>query len=124
MLTVYGLATCDRCRRARQWLGKARIAYRFHDLRKDGLAAKTLARWSRGLGWERLLNRRSATWRALPEAERAPLDEARALALMARLPALISRPVIEGSGPALLLAGFGAAEERALIDWAKEHDDD
>jgi arsenate reductase len=124
MLTVYGLATCDRCREARHWLGRARIAFRFHDLRKDGVPEGALARWARTLGWERLLNRRSATWRGLDEAERAPLDEARALALMARHPALIARPVIEGTGPALLVSGFGAGEQRALTDWAKEHDDD
>lgn len=106
-LTLYGIATCDACRKARQTLESRGRASRFHDLRTDGLDPLLLERMEIGLGWENLLNRRSTTWRALPEAARAPLDRTRALALMLEHPALIKRPVIEDAGKFFLgLADF------------------
>ena len=76
MLIVYGLKSCDACRKARKAL--AGREHRFHDLREDGLDAAMLDRWIGALGWEALLNRRSTTWRALDEAEKAGLDAGRA----------------------------------------------
>ena len=93
MLTVYGLKTCDACRKARKAL--AGRVHRFHDLRADGLDAALLDRWIEALGWEALLNRRSTTWRALDEADRAGLDAARARGLMLAHPTLVKRPVID-----------------------------
>ena len=72
--------------------------HRFHDLREDGLDAAMLDRWIGALGWEALLNRRSTTWRALDEAEKAELDAGRARGLMLAHPALVKRPVIEDDG--------------------------
>lgn len=93
MLTVYGLKSCDACRKARKALGDRE--HRFHDLREDGLDAAMLDRWIGALGWEALLNRRSTTWRGLDEAEKAGLDAGRAQNLMLAHPALVKRPVID-----------------------------
>jgi len=93
VLTVYGLKTCDACRKARKAL--AGRAHRFHDLREDGLDPALLDRWTAALGWEALLNRRSTTWRALDAAEKAGLDAERARGLMLAHPALVKRPVID-----------------------------
>ena len=96
MLTVYGLKNCDACRKARKAL--ADREHRFHDLREDGLDAAMLDRWIGALGWEALLNRRSTTWRALDDAEKAGLDAGRAQGLMLAHPALVKRPVIDDGG--------------------------
>ncbi len=96
MLTVYGLKTCDACRKARKAL--AGREHRFHDLREDGLEEALLDGWIAALGWQALLNRRSATWRGLEEARKADLDADRARALMLAHPALVKRPVIEDGG--------------------------
>jgi arsenate reductase len=48
MITVYGIANCDTCRKARKWLDQAGIAHRFHDFRKDGLEAGPVEAWSDG----------------------------------------------------------------------------
>ena len=93
MLTVYGLKSCDACRKARKALGDRE--HRFHDLREDGLDAAMLDRWIGALGWEALLNRRSTTWRALDEAGKAELDAGRVRGLMLAHPALVKRPVID-----------------------------
>ena len=61
-----------------------------------------LAKWA--LGWENLLNRRSATWRSL--ADKTGLDAARAATLMLANPA--KRPAFDA------VAGFGDAQRQAL----------
>src|SRR5690606_23419890 len=71
MVDVYGLARCDTCRRARAWLEAQGIAHRFVDYRDEPIAARDLLAYARQLGWEKLVNRASTTWRALTDSEKA-----------------------------------------------------
>ena len=104
MLTVYGIKSCDTCRRARKFLEERNIEFRFHDLREDGLDIQMLERWSARIDWERLLNRKSLTWRKIPEVDRSGMTKNRAFALMLEQPTLVKRPVIES--PQFLAVGF------------------
>ena len=97
MLTVFGIRSCDTCRRARKFLDARNIEYRFHDLREDGLDIQMLERWSERLGWEKLLNRQSLTWRKIPEVDRNDMTRDKALAAMIDGPTLVKRPVLEAS---------------------------
>ena len=92
MITIYGLKNCDSCRKAKAWLEAGDHEVSLHDLRDDGVAAADLEDWLVRLGWERLLNRRSTTWRGLPPAEKEGLDSAAAKRLMLAHPTLIKRP--------------------------------
>jgi Spx/MgsR family transcriptional regulator len=112
MVTLHGIKTCDTCRKALKWLDGQGIAHRFHDMRSDGLSRQTVAGWVAALGWENVLNRRSTTWRELPEKVRAGLDEKTATALMVEHPTLIKRPVIEADRE--LLIGFDEGTRTAL----------
>ena len=47
------------------------------------------------------------TFRKLPDADKADLDEARAVALMLAHPSIVRRPVLAGDG--VLLVGFAPA---------------
>lgn len=94
-LTVYGIRSCDTCRRAQKYLKEHNIEFRFHDVRSDGLSIQALERWADRIGWEKLLNRQSLTWRKLPEVDRAELSRSRALGIMIEQPTLIKRPVLE-----------------------------
>ncbi|NKN31922.1 ArsC family reductase [Marichromatium bheemlicum] len=94
-IVLYGIANCDTVRKARAWLQARGIDHRFHDLRRDGLDPERVERWLDALGWERLINRRSATWRQLRPEQRADLDTTRACALILAHPTLIRRPLIE-----------------------------
>ena len=95
MLTVYGIKSCDTCRKARKYLAEHNIEFNFHDVREDGLDIQMLERWSQRMGWERLLNRQSLTWRKIPEVDRNDMTQDKALAAMIDNPTLIKRPVLE-----------------------------
>ena len=97
-ITLYGIPNCDTMKKARTWLDAADVAYTFHDYKKSGIDAATLRGWAREVGWEVLLNRAGTTFRKLPDADRADLTEARAIALMVAQPGMIKRPVLTGTG--------------------------
>ena len=66
MLTVFGIKSCDTCRKARQYLKDKDIEHTFHDVRDDGLNIQMLERWADRISWETLLNRQGLTWRKIP----------------------------------------------------------
>lgn len=113
MMTLYGIRNCDTVKRARAWLEARGIAYTFHDFRTDGLAMETLREWNDAIGWEALLNRRSRSWKELPEVARTHIDETDALRLMLANPTLIKRPVLViGEG---IHTGFSEDEYSVLF---------
>lgn len=112
MIVIYGLKNCDSCRKAVQLLAAGGRPFRFHDLRADGLPRDRLGYWLGMAGWEILLNRRSTTWRELPEGEKVGLDAAKAARLLERHPTLVKRPVVEAGQR--LVVGFGPDEQAAL----------
>ncbi len=95
MLKIYGIKSCDSCRKALKWLEQNSHEYRFHDIREDGLDIQTLERWSKRISWEKLLNTRSITWRKIPEVDRGGITQSRVLSLMLEHPTLVKRPVLE-----------------------------
>lgn len=107
-ITLYGIPNCDTVKKARVWLDARGVSYAFHDYKKAGADAAQLARWCTAAGWEKVLNRAGTTFRKLPESDRADLDAAKAVALMAANPSCIKRPIVEHSGG--LLVGFKADE--------------
>ena len=115
MLTVYGIKSCDTCRRAKKFLEGRNIEFRFHDLREDGLDIQMLERWSARIDWERLLNRKSLSWRKIPEADRSDMTKDRAFAAMLDRPTLVKRPVFESS--ALFAVGFS---EKRFTDFLEK----
>jgi arsenate reductase (glutaredoxin) len=112
-LTLYGIPNCDTVKKARGWLDARGVAYAFHDYKKAGADPAKIAAWCRAAGWEKVLNRAGTTFRKLPDADKAGLDEARAIALMAAQPSCIKRPVLEYPGG--LLVGFKPEEWEAAL---------
>ena len=92
MLTVYGIKQCDTVRKALKWLDQKGTEHRFHDFRTDGLTAELLQPWLDSDFSDKLVNRRSTTWRQLSEAQRASEGDA-LLQLLLEYPTLIKRPV-------------------------------
>jgi arsenate reductase len=106
--SIYGIKNCSTMKKAFAWLDTHGVDYAFHDYKKDGVPADRLKAWSQRIGWEKLAHDRGPTWRAIPEAERSGLNEARALLLLERYSSAIRRPVLEAGGK--LLVGFNEAE--------------
>ncbi|OJU09766.1 MAG: arsenate reductase [Caulobacterales bacterium 68-7] len=103
-ITIYGIPNCDTMKKARVWLESHGVDYAFHDYKKLGVERDKLQAWAGKVGWEVLLNRSGTTFRALPDADKANLDEAKAIALMLAQPSMIKRPVLEAGDD--LLVGF------------------
>lgn len=111
--TLYGIPNCDTVKKARTWLDARGIGYSFHDYKKAGADAGKIAAWCETAGWEKVLNRAGTTFRKLPDADKADLDQDKAVMLMAANPSCIKRPILEHSGG--LLVGFKDAEWAAVL---------
>jgi arsenate reductase len=102
-MQLFGLKTCDTCRKAL----KALPAAEFVDVRATGVPDDLLASALAMFG-EALVNTRSTTWRQLSDAERQQSP----LALLNAHPTLMKRPLIR-SGQSLHL-GWTAEVREAL----------
>ncbi len=111
-ITIYGIKNCDTMKKARAWLDKHGVGYNFHDYKTAGIDKDRLARWSKAVGWEILLNRAGTTFRKLPDADKTNLTEKKAMALMLAQPSMIKRPVLESG--CKLLVGFKPESYEAL----------
>ena len=103
-MRVYGIKSCDTCRKAVRALGAE-----LHDIRADPLGATEIARFLEAFG-DALVNTRSTTWRGLDEAARQsdPAD------LLAAHPTVMKRPGIEAPDGTLYL-GWGEAVKARLL---------
>jgi arsenate reductase (glutaredoxin) len=112
-VTLYGIPNCDTVKKARVWLDGKGVAYAFHDYKKAGADAGKLDAWCADKGWETVLNRAGTTFKKLPDADKADLTQAKAIALMLAQPSMIKRPVVEYPGG--ILAGFKLPEWEATF---------
>lgn len=109
---VYGIGSCDACRKARRWMEERAIPFEWIDLRERPPTPETVQRWLDSAGAERLVNRRSATWRSLPEEQRPALEFDRWAAFLLDHPTLIKRPVVDDG--ARISVGFDDEARRWL----------
>ena len=93
--TMYGIPNCDTVKKARDWLAANGTAFEFHDYKKAGIDRASLERWVAEHGWETVLNRAGTTFKKLPDADKADIDKAKAIALMMAQPSMIKRPVLD-----------------------------
>ena len=105
-MILYGLKTCDTCRKAL----KSNPKFEFVDVRKQGVPDDVL-KSAFAVFESALINTRSTTWRGLNETERA----GEPLALLKSHPTLMKRPLIVTDGKMFL--GWGKAEQ-AVFDAA------
>jgi arsenate reductase len=112
-VTIYGIKNCDTMKKARTWLDEHKVGYAFHDYKASGIDKDTLQKWAKKAGWEKLLNRAGTTFKKLPDADKANLDEPRAIALMLGQPSMIKRPVLEKDGN--ILVGFKPEDYSAIF---------
>jgi arsenate reductase len=112
-LQLYGIRSCDSCRRALQWLQSNEVPHAFHDVREEGLRGDLLQGWLESPHGRVLLNRRSTTWRQLPQ-EMQGLADRDPVGLLLQYPTLMKRPVIT-DGQVIVAVGFDPASLEASL---------
>ena len=88
-MKLYGLQTCDSCRKAIKVLTAAGYSFDYVDVRKDGVPGDVMAAAFARFG-AKLVNKSSATWRGFSDAQKA----SDALELLQANPTLMKRPLI------------------------------
>lgn len=106
MYILYGISHCDTVKKAKGWLHNKHIDYQFHDYRKQGLSADLLESFETSLGWEKLLNKQSTSWRGLSDNQKSNISKQTALQYMLETPTLIKRPILD-TGKKMII-GFKA----------------
>lgn len=95
-MILYGIPNCDTVKKAMTWLKENNFSFEFHDFKKQGISNSKLIQWSQQVGWDKLLNKKSTTWRAItPEKQAAIINERAAIQLMLEASSIIKRPVLE-----------------------------
>ncbi|QGX97837.1 arsenate reductase [Roseovarius faecimaris] len=104
-MILYGLKSCDTCRKALKSLPEAT----FVDVRAEGVPDQVLKSAYADLG-SALLNTRSTTWRELSDEARGqePIE------LLKAHPTVMKRPLIEADGRFYL--GWTKATQEALLN--------
>ena len=92
-MRLFGLKSCDTCRKAQKALAAAGYAPDVIDVRADGVSRPDLERIVATFG-EAAINRSSTTWRGLSDAEKTQ----DVLTLLQAHPTLMKRPVIDHGG--------------------------
>lgn len=92
-MILYGISTCDTCKRALKTLTAAGRAVTFRDIRSQPLTEAEIARLVGEFG-DRIINKQSTTYRAFSDFLKASDPEAQ----IAAQPTVMKRPVIEHEG--------------------------
>ncbi|MBZ0218482.1 MAG: hypothetical protein K8F25_18140, partial [Fimbriimonadaceae bacterium] len=64
------------------------------DIRDNPPEAAEIRDYMAKVGWEKLLNRRSTTWRTLPDTDKSDISDEKAVQLIVEYPTLMKRPLI------------------------------
>ena len=90
-MKLYGLKNCDTCKKALKELEAAGKRVKFIDIRDETDLPVKVPTWLVQSGKEKLVNKRSTTWRGLSDQDK----EGDPLPILIEHPTLIKRPVIE-----------------------------
>lgn len=117
MLKVYGIPTCNTCKKALKWLDTQQIAHKFINTKESPPTSAAIAQWVQTLGNKPLRNTSGKSYRALP-ATKQDWSDSEWVDAFAQDPMLLKRPLFERDGVALK-TGFRGSEEE-LLDVLKE----
>ncbi len=107
MTTLYGIKNCDSVKKARKWLDTHNIKYTFHDFRHEGINQDLINHWLTQQPFDKLINKRTTTWKQLDDKSKEQLNSNNAAVLCVEYPTLIKRPVLDHSNAITL--GFNEA---------------
>lgn len=111
-LTLYGLKNCDTCKKALNALDAADRETAFVDIREEADLQRLVPAWLKAVGAEKLVNKRSTTWRNLSDDEKSEALGSGAKSVLMANPTLIKRPVIDTGSE--ILVGWDSGTQQAL----------
>ena len=94
MITLYGISNCDTVRKSQKWLTAHNIDFTFHDFKKQGLSADLLSVLADKKAWNELFNKRSTSYRQLPDAIKNNLTDQAMFDAVLASPTLLKRPLL------------------------------
>lgn len=103
-LQVYGIPTCNTCKRAFQWLKAQGIEYEFVNTKEHPPNQKTIQGWVDALGSQSMRNTSGQSYRALGEEKKSWGDE-QWVGAFADDAMLLKRPLFVKDGKAVVV-GF------------------
>lgn len=107
-MILYGIPTCDTCKKALKALQAQGSEVTFRDVRADPLSEAEISEFVTAFG-DAIINRQSTTWRGLSDWLKASEPEAQ----LASQPTLMKRPVIR-DGESLHLGWGGDVQAKLL----------
>jgi len=113
MFTLYGISNCDTVKKAQKWLQQQSIDFTFHDFKKQGLSKELLTELANLGDWSTLLNKRSTTFRQLPDEIKNNLTNDVIFNAVLEQPTLLKRPLLPLNG--VLHLGFKDAQYQELF---------
>lgn len=106
-MILYGIPNCDTTKKAMDWLKQQKINFEFHNYKEAGITLAKLNEWCNKVGWEKVFNKRSTTWKELsPKQQEGVINQQTAVQVMKDYNSIIKRPIIEYKGNVLI--GFDA----------------
>ena len=112
---LYGISTCDSCRKAKKWFEAQGIDYTWTDTRKNPPTKAQVTNWVTTLGNKVMRNTSGGAYRALGEQKKTWTD-AQWIEAFSKDPMLLKRPLIEQNGTALSTGFRGSdADIRAKL---------
>ena len=114
IITVYGIKNCDTVRKATKWLTNHSIDHQLYDFKTQSLTAELLTQFVLQSDWSLLLNKRSTTFRNLPDEIKNNLTDEVIFSAVIDQPTLLKRPLISLEGQ--LHLGFKEAQYQELFN--------
>ncbi|HVW15330.1 MAG TPA: Spx/MgsR family RNA polymerase-binding regulatory protein [Mucilaginibacter sp.] len=95
-MKIYGIPNCDTVKKALTWLKDNNVDFEFHDFKKEGISAKKLKEWDNKAGLDKIVNKKSSTWKEVGDSVKETITSIdAAIPLLQEKTSIIKRPVIE-----------------------------
>jgi arsenate reductase len=118
MITLYGINNCDSVKKSQKWLQEQHIEYTFHDFKKQGLSKELLTAFVKQGDWSTLLNKRSTTFRQLPDHIKNNLTDDMIFNTVIEQPTLLKRPLLQFNNQ--LHLGFKEVQYQTIFEKYKD----
>ncbi len=113
MVTLYGINNCDTVKKAIKWLKQANIEHTFYDFKKQPLTTELLTCFTEQSDWSQLLNKRSTSFRNLPDEVKNNLSDEVKFKAVLEQPTLLKRPLLQLDNQ--LILGFKAEQYQSIF---------